>query len=139
MSISRHLTLEQSLQQLVLSFHPTRQFREKATQCVHRLRGREESNHADKSVPLAARPKGRVDPDIPVPRLVDRFHRADAGLIFRNSCRPEKGFPGHSEVTLSIIRGDATLVSECNPGQLPRQIMPDYGKPGVNRHGCVPT
>src|SRR5437016_11212956 len=35
--------------------------------------------------------------------------------------------------------GDAPLVSECNSGQIPRQIVPDCGKPGINRSGSVPT
>jgi len=60
MSIARHLTLEQSLPPLALSFHLTQQFQEKAKPCGHRPRGREESNHARKSVRLAARPKDRV-------------------------------------------------------------------------------
>jgi len=45
---------------LALSFHLTQQFQEKAKPCGHRPRGREESNHARKSVRLAARPKDRV-------------------------------------------------------------------------------
>ena len=34
--------------------------------------------------------------------------------FLRNCARREKSFPSHSEIALWIIRGDATLVSECN-------------------------
>src|SRR2546430_1813290 len=93
MSIARHLTLEQSLRPLALSFHLTQQFQEKAKPCGHRPRGREESNHARKSVRLAARPKDRVDPGIPVPRFADRFHRAYAGSIFQELRQVREEFP----------------------------------------------
>jgi len=46
--------------QLALSFHLTQQFQERGTPCGHRPRGREESDHAGKSLRLAARPKDRV-------------------------------------------------------------------------------
>src|SRR6266513_3428742 len=93
MSIARHLTLEQSTRPLALSFHLTQQCQEKATPCGHHPRGREESDHGDKWVCLAARPKNRVDPDIPAPPFVDRFHRACAGLISQEPRRAPQEFP----------------------------------------------
>src|SRR6266508_47208 len=93
MSIARHLTLEQSLRRLALSFHLRQRCPEKATQCVHRPQVREESNHAGKSVRLAVWPLGPVDPGIPVPRHVDRFHHAYAGLIFQELQQAREEFP----------------------------------------------
>src|SRR6266496_6826383 len=93
MSIARHLTLEQSLRPLALPFHLTQQFQEKAMPCGHRPRGREESDHAGKSVRLAAWPKDRADPGIPAPRFVDRFHRAYAGLISQGLRQAREEYP----------------------------------------------
>src|SRR5436189_6368452 len=93
MSIARHLILEQSSRPLALSCHLTQPCQEKATPCVHRPRGREESDHAGKSVRLAVWPKDRVDPDILALPFVDRFHRAYAGLISQELRRAREEFP----------------------------------------------
>src|SRR4030095_4700783 len=93
MSIARHLTLGQSLQQLVLSFHPTLWFLEKAMPCGHRLQALEESGRAGKLVHRAVSLSGRVDPGIPVPQLVGRFLRAYAGLIVQELRQVREEFP----------------------------------------------
>src|SRR5207253_10065306 len=59
--------------------------------------------------------------------------------FFRNRGGRQKSFTRHSEVALSIIRRYATLVSERDSSQLPRQIVRDRGKPGVNRDRSIPA
>jgi hypothetical protein len=59
--------------------------------------------------------------------------------FFRNPSRRQKSFPGHPEVALRIIRWHTALISKRDTNQVPRQLMRDRCKPGVNRPRSVPT
>ena len=57
----------------------------------------------------------------------------------RNPSRRQKSFPSHFEIALRIVWWHATLVSERDTDQVPRQIVPERRKPRVNRPRSVPA
>src|SRR6266403_5505493 len=59
--------------------------------------------------------------------------------FFRNPSRRQKSFPGHFEIALWIVWWHATLVSERDTDQVPRQIVPERRTPRVNRPRSVPA
>src|SRR5438445_2626048 len=60
-------------------------------------------------------------------------------VFLRNRVWHQKSFPDHPEVAVLILRWHAALVSEGDANRLPRQIMRDRRKPGVNRPRRVPA